>query len=71
MFLFKLKYKNNFNYLQNAKGTLVSHFDEGTHAEFEDQILFVTGKVTHILQDEELWSVVVTILKINHNTQMA
>jgi hypothetical protein len=50
-------------YLKNTECALVSHPDESAEAELEHKTLLVASEVANILQDEELWAVVITILK--------
>ena len=46
--------------MQDAKCTLVAHPHKALEGEFQYHALLEGHKVTHILQEEELWSIVVT-----------
>jgi hypothetical protein len=50
-------------YLKNTECALVSHPDESAKAKLEHETLLVASEVANVLQDEELWAVVITILK--------
>ena len=51
-------------HLQDAKGALVTHAQKAIYAEFEHSRFFVSGKFTHILQDEKLWPIEVAIVQV-------
>ena len=53
--------------LQHTKGTLVAHLDQAAQSELEHHTALEGDKVANILQQEEAWSVVVTVAEVGDN----
>ena len=56
--------------LEYGKGTLVSHPQETSKGQLENHALLEGDKVTNILEDEEFWSIVVTVAEVTDNQRV-
>ena len=51
--------------LQHAKGALVAHTNEAAQSKFQDHAALEGDKVPYILEQEELWPVVVAVAQVS------
>ena len=51
--------------LQDPKGALVAHTDETAQSKLQDHAALEGDKVPHILEQEELWPVVVAVAQVS------
>lgn len=53
--------------LQHPKGALVAHSDQRTHSQLENHAALKRNEVTNILQDEEPWTIIITVRQVWDN----